>query len=83
MIWRGKSKAHCNPGSVGQPRDDDPRASYAIWSGEEFELKRVTYDYMPLQMRMNEAKFEPYYYENLSSGTRLGGKIDSLPTNSR
>jgi putative phosphoesterase len=37
-----------NPGSVGQPRDGDPRASYAILSIEEkkvdFEVKRVSYD---------------------------------------
>ncbi len=33
-----------NPGSVGQPRDGDPRASYAIWQDGRIELKRVAYD---------------------------------------
>lgn len=35
-----------NPGSVGQPRDADPRASYAILDFAErtVELRRVTYD---------------------------------------
>jgi putative phosphoesterase len=36
-----------NPGSVGQPRDRDPRASYAVLTlGEEIEVsyKRVEYD---------------------------------------
>lgn len=35
-----------NPGSVGQPRDGDPRASYAIWDMEagKILLKRVDYD---------------------------------------
>lgn len=35
-----------NPGSVGQPRDGDPRASYAILDSVEwrFEIVRVEYD---------------------------------------
>lgn len=35
-----------NPGSVGQPRDGDPRASYALYSPEEgtVEFRRVSYD---------------------------------------
>jgi predicted phosphodiesterase len=35
-----------NPGSVGQPRDGDPRAAYAVYSPEErtVEFCRVAYD---------------------------------------
>lgn len=33
-----------NPGSVGQPLDGDPRASYAIWDDGHIELRRVQYD---------------------------------------
>jgi predicted phosphodiesterase len=35
-----------NPGSVGQPRDSDPRAAYAIFDTEvrEVQLRRVGYD---------------------------------------
>ena len=34
-----------NPGSVGQPRDGDPRAAYAIYDGSEarVELRRMAY----------------------------------------
>jgi len=32
-----------NPGSVGQPRDGDPRASYAVIENHRVELKRVEY----------------------------------------
>lgn len=32
-----------NPGSVGQPRDGDPRAAYAIIENGRIELKRVPY----------------------------------------
>jgi predicted phosphodiesterase len=35
-----------NPGSVGQPRDNDPRAAYAVYDTVErsIELRRVAYD---------------------------------------
>ncbi len=32
-----------NPGSVGQPRDGDPRAAYAVIEDGRIELKRVSY----------------------------------------
>jgi putative phosphoesterase len=32
-----------NPGSVGQPRDGDPRAAYAVIEDRKVELKRVEY----------------------------------------
>jgi putative phosphoesterase len=36
----------CNPGSVGQPRDSDPRAAYAVVDLDEREVeeRRVEYD---------------------------------------
>ena len=33
-----------NPGSVGQPRDGDPRAAYAVIEDGKVELRRVGYD---------------------------------------
>ena len=35
-----------NPGSVGQPRDGDPQAAYAIYSAEDHvvEFRRVAYN---------------------------------------
>jgi putative phosphoesterase len=33
-----------NPGSVGQPRDGDPRAAYAVIEDGRVELRRVEYD---------------------------------------
>ena len=32
-----------NPGSVGQPRDGDPRASFAIINDNKVELRRIAY----------------------------------------
>jgi diadenosine tetraphosphatase ApaH/serine/threonine PP2A family protein phosphatase len=46
-----------NPGSVGQPRDDDPRAAYALLDLETWtwEHRRVPYDVSATQGRMREA----------------------------
>jgi putative phosphoesterase len=40
---RAGSKVVLNPGSVGQPRDGDPRAAYAIIEDGRIELKRIPY----------------------------------------
>lgn len=37
------NKLVINPGSVGQPRDGDPRLAYAILEGKRLELKRLEY----------------------------------------
>jgi predicted phosphodiesterase len=37
-------KAVINPGSVGQPRDRDPRASWALYDGDLIFFRRVPYD---------------------------------------
>ncbi len=48
-------RAIINPGSVGQPRDGDPRASYIIYdSGLGFEFRRVEYDVATTQRKMTE-----------------------------
>lgn len=75
-IWSDSGKLYCNPGSVGQPRDGDRRASYALWDGEEFTLKRLEYDVAAAQDAMAVAGFDAYFYENLSHGTRIGGGVD-------
>jgi predicted phosphodiesterase len=77
-IWSNGIKSYCNPGSVGQPRDGDARASFAIWNYMDFSLHRVQYDFKSLQKDMQHAGFEEYFYENLANGTRIGGKIDTV-----
>lgn len=46
-----------NPGSVGQPRDHDPRASFALFDPENltWELRRVEYDISSVQDRIKKA----------------------------
>lgn len=43
-----------NPGSVGQPRDQDPRAAYALLDTEslQWEWRRARYDVKAVQTRM-------------------------------
>ena len=79
IVWTGGGKRYCNPGSVGQPRDGDPRASYAIFNQEGFKIIRVSYDIELTQRSMKKAGFSDYYYTNLLNGSRIGGKIDPVP----
>ncbi len=46
-----------NPGSVGQPRDRDPRSAYAIYETEtrQWEARRVEYNVGEVQQRLREA----------------------------
>ena len=39
----GNEKVMINVGSVGQPRDGDPRASYAVIDGDVVHFRRVEY----------------------------------------
>jgi diadenosine tetraphosphatase ApaH/serine/threonine PP2A family protein phosphatase len=44
MVRRIGAQLVVNPGSVGQPRDGDPRASYAVIEDGVVTLKRAAYD---------------------------------------
>jgi predicted phosphodiesterase len=72
------AKWYCNPGSVGQPRDGDCRAAYAILDNGQIELRRVAYDIEETVAAMKEAGFEPFLYENLYIGAQIGGRIDKI-----
>jgi len=59
-----------NPGSVGQPRDGDVRASYALLDVEAstYEHHRVYYDIKRTQDLMNKAKLPERNVTRLSYG---------------
>lgn len=76
-------KVYCNPGSVGQPRDGDPRAAYAIVDGEKISLHRVSYDIDKTVFAMKSAGFDSYHYENLYIGAQIGGRIDKIKRTSK
>ncbi|MSQ25618.1 MAG: metallophosphoesterase [Dehalococcoidia bacterium] len=60
-----------NPGSVGQPRDGDPRAAYAIYEdapASAIEFRRVAYDVAATQTLMRQASLPAYLIERLAQG---------------
>jgi diadenosine tetraphosphatase ApaH/serine/threonine PP2A family protein phosphatase len=59
-----------NPGSVGQPRDRDPRASYAIWDSDrrELQFRRTAYDVASAQKRIVDAGLPSFLAERLAIG---------------
>jgi putative phosphoesterase len=66
-------KQYCNPGSVGQPRDGDNRASFATFDGRQFTIHRVAYDFNKVGKLMEAAGFSGYYYQRLSIGAKDNG----------
>jgi diadenosine tetraphosphatase ApaH/serine/threonine PP2A family protein phosphatase len=60
-----------NPGAVGQPRDGDPQASYAIIDDvrRTFSLFRVPYDVEAVQRRMREQQLPSSLIRRLKTGT--------------
>ena len=59
-----------NVGSVGQPRDNDPRASYVIYDDEEISVsyRRVEYDFKITQAKMCKAEMPSVLIERLEVG---------------
>ncbi len=57
-----------NPGSVGQPRDHDPRASYVIVEDERVSWHRVSYDVETAQRKVLDAGLPPVLAERLAVG---------------
>jgi predicted phosphodiesterase len=59
-----------NPGSVGQPRDGDPRAAFALYDSEaqSFQYQRVEYDLAKTQTKMTDAGLPDPLAERLAFG---------------
>jgi diadenosine tetraphosphatase ApaH/serine/threonine PP2A family protein phosphatase len=59
-----------NPGSVGQPRDGDPRSSYAVLdlADATATFRRVPYDIARTQELMRERRLPNWLVERLSHG---------------
>ena len=59
-----------NPGSVGQPRDGDPRAAYAVVETEDWsaELRRVEYDIGKVQDMVEKQGLPSEIGKRLESG---------------
>lgn len=66
-----EGKSIINPGSVGQPRDGDPRASFAIFDTDTntWQQYRVEYDIKSVQKRIRDAGLPHNHANRLSSGS--------------
>ncbi len=69
-VTLGPRRMIINPGSVGQPRDGDPRASYAILDTENmtWEFRRVAYPVEITQERMRARGLPRRLIERLEMG---------------
>jgi len=68
----------CNPGSVGQPRDGNPDAAYAVLGPDGVQLKRVEYDIAATEESMKSAGFPDFSFTNLRKGAQVGGRVDQI-----
>jgi diadenosine tetraphosphatase ApaH/serine/threonine PP2A family protein phosphatase len=66
----GFSRLILNPGSVGQPRDSDARASYAIYDDKEeiINFRRVEYNISKTQELMRQYKLPQRLVTRLDYG---------------
>jgi putative phosphoesterase len=72
MIYSFEREMLANPGSVGQPRDGDPRAAFALMTLSEdkfsFEVKRVRYDITEVASKIIEAGLPEFLANRLYAG---------------
>ncbi len=68
--WEPDTRCLINPGSVGQPRDQDPRAAYAIYeSGTNWvEFRRVAYPVQQAQEAIRAAGLPTLLADRLAKG---------------
>ncbi|MCX5996044.1 MAG: metallophosphoesterase family protein [Chloroflexi bacterium] len=70
VLVMGDNRLIINPGSVGQPRDREPRASYLIFDADEMMLRnyRVTYDVTATQEKMERADLPDFLVSRIAWG---------------
>ncbi|MEE9217032.1 MAG: metallophosphoesterase family protein [Anaerolineales bacterium] len=60
-----------NAGSVGRPKDGDPRAGYVILDSGEVEFRRVAYDAEAAAQAVRASDLPDYYADELLAGREL------------
>jgi predicted phosphodiesterase len=70
QIYKLRNRTLLNPGSVGQPRDHDPRAAYAFLDPEKktWQPMRVAYDIESVQKRIYKSGLPHKHGARLASG---------------
>jgi putative phosphoesterase len=64
-----------NPGSVGQPRDGDPRCAYAVIEDGKIALRRVEYDIDATIAHLRQSGVNGAVLEMAESALRTGGRL--------
>jgi putative phosphoesterase len=69
-LWRVGERMLVNPGSVGQPRDDDPRAAYAVLDtgNATVTFRRASYDIATTQARIRARGLPGFLADRLAIG---------------
>lgn len=70
VLFKLAHRAIINPGSVGQPRDHDPRSSYLMYDSTsgDYTYHRVAYDFEKVQERIQAAGLPSRHGDRLASG---------------
>jgi len=76
FIKRLRSTTVLNPGSVGQPMDFNPRASYAVIENGEATIKRIKYDIERTVRDLEKSPLPKDAIRSLVSILVVGGVID-------
>lgn len=76
---RAEGATLVNPGSVGQPRDGDPRAAFAVYDTERraVEFVRVVYDWQACHDKARHAGLLDAEPAHLRSAVSVLGRIDA------
>lgn len=75
MVLRFASKLVVNPGSVGQPRDGDPRAAFAVIEDGEPRLERIEYDVEATVSALGRSELPDDVFNPLARILRTGGSL--------
>lgn len=67
-----------NPGSVGQPRDGDPRAAYAVVENGRIAFRRVEYDIEKAIDNMHAAGLPDDALDIAATMLRTGGQLTTM-----
>jgi diadenosine tetraphosphatase ApaH/serine/threonine PP2A family protein phosphatase len=65
---KGDSRYIVNAGSVGQPRDGDPRACFAVVDDDQVRIVRIPYDIETVQEKMRHELLPYPLIERLAVG---------------
>jgi len=75
MVTQFQRTLVINPGSVGQARDGDPWAAYAIWNDGSVALRRAAYDIEQTIRAYEGFGLDPQIKKRLAAVLRTGGRV--------